>query len=692
MQDNTEMKRSTCYQCDANCVFDIEVNQQGKAVAVHGPECPRGAVQLDVQYHPERLRYPLKRVGERGSGKFERISWDEALDTIAHNLQKNKDQHGAESCVFFSGYTKEARPHLQRLAHSFGSPNYMTEGGCCFTATWVAEKLTCGYRMKTASLVESNKTRCIVVWSCNPAASVMPFEQHHIMQKRDDRALIVVDPRRTQTAEIADIHLQIRPGTDGALALAFHHEIFKHGWQDQAFLDEWGNGVDAFREYVKDFSPEKAAEICQVSAADIRRAAEIYATSKPAQIAMSPTSTVQHSNGFQNHRAMILLPAVTGNLDIDGGNRFFFDKVKPKRIERFAELIDTLPPRIGDERFPIWTRHHPAAHSMLLADSLLEGKPYPIHAMFAVGMSTLMWPNSRRLVEGLHKLDFLACIDFFHNEATQLADIVLPAATSLEREALIAYPGCQFKGEVRYRYKALEAEGEARPDAQVVLDLGCRLGMEDLFWHGDFRAAADEQAQGLTPEVRNLAYNDPNGATVFSEIFMHEDLEDTERVYQAWGLQTLTGKVEFDSQELKEVGYDGLPVYQEPAESPIATPELAQRFPLVLTSGGRSKRYTHSQQRHVKKLVEQEPKPLVQIHPNDAAVREIVSGDTVEVSSARGAVTFYAEVTDVVKQGVVHCAHGWAEANINNLTDDAMLDPISGFPPFKSALCEVQKC
>ncbi len=691
MQDNTEMKRSTCYQCDANCVFDIEVNPQGRAIALQGPECPRGAVQLEVQYHPQRLRHPLKRVGQRGSGQFVPISWTEALDTIATQLQQSKHDYGAESCVFFSGYTKEARPHLQRLAHAFGSPNYMTEGGCCFTATWVAEKLTCGYRMKTASLVESQKTRCLLVWSCNPAASVMPFEAHHILQKRADRKLIVIDPRRTQTAAIADLHLQIRPGTDGALALAFHHEIFQHGWHDQSFLDEWGNGVAAFRDYVKNFPPQKAADICQVSADDIRRAAEIYATTAPAQIALSPTSTVQHSNGFQNHRAIILLPAVTGNLDVEGGNRFFFDKVKPKRIDLFAEKIDSLPPRIGDERFPIWTRHHPAAHSMLLADSLLDGKPYAVHAMFAIGMNSLMWPNSRRLVEGLHKLDFLACVDFFHNEATQLADIVLPAATSLEREALIAYPGCQFKGEVRYRYQALEAEGEARADAQIVLDLGCRLGMEEQFWHGDFRAAADEQAQGLSPEVRDLAYHDPNGATVFSEIFLHEDLEDTERVYKAWGLPTLSGKVEFDSEELKAAGYDGLPVYREPAESPISTPELAQRFSLVLTSGGRSKRYTHSQQRLVQSLVAQEPQPMIQIHPTDAAARQIASGDAVEVSSARGAVIFYADVTDTLKPGVVHAAHGWAQANINHLTDDAMLDPISGFPPFKSSLCEVRK-
>jgi anaerobic selenocysteine-containing dehydrogenase len=205
-------------------------------------------VQLDRRNHPDRLLYPLKRSGPRGSGEFERISWDEALDTIAERLAATRAEHGAPAVAFFAGYTKEARPQLQRLAHAFGSPNYMTESGCCFSATMVAEKLTFGYKIKTTS--RSPPTRPAACWSGPPtrAAPSRPFTASARQRKRAGQPLVVVDPRRTPLAEQADVHLQIRPGTDGALALAMHQVIFANGWQDQASWTEWGNGVDAFRD------------------------------------------------------------------------------------------------------------------------------------------------------------------------------------------------------------------------------------------------------------------------------------------------------------------------------------------------------------------------------------------------------------------------------------------------------------
>lgn len=688
------VQRTTCYECDANCLYDVTVDTKGRAISVDGPACPRGQAQLEREYHPERLLYPLKRIGPKGSGEFERISWDEALDTIATKLEKSKAQHGASAVGFFAGYTKEARPQLQRLAHAFGSPNYLTESGCCFSATMVAEKLTYGYKLKTTSTVESPKTRCVLVWSTNAVGSIPPFDEHHLNKRKSGRKMIVVDPRRTETAELADIHLQIRPGTDGALALGFHHLIFANGWQDQAFLDEWANGLDAFRAYTQEFPPTKAAEICGIDETDLRAAVEMFATTLPSQIAMSPTSTVQHSNGFQNHRAMILLSAVTGNVDREGGNRFFNDKVLPKPIELFDVCLNELPPRIGDEVYPIWTKYWPAGQSMLMPDCILEGKPQPMKALLAMGINTAMWPNSKRMEKALASLDFFATSDFFHNPATLQADIVLPAATNLERPALIAYPGCAYQGEVKYRHQVLQPRGEARADGEIFLELGVRLGMADLFWHGDLEASWAEMAEGLPDDIREEAYNNPDGVTVYSHVIeelVEKGFLDADRQWRINGFKTATGKIEFDSQELREQGYDGLPIYQEPAESPVSTPELSKVYPLVLTSGGRQKYFTHSQQHNVASLLAHDPRPRVQIHPDDAAARDIDSGDEVTVSSPRGSVTFFADVTDSMKKGVVHCFHGWNEANINELTDDKHLDPISGFPPFKSLLCEVSK-
>lgn len=687
-------KKTTCYECDANCGFDVKINQNGQAVKVEGPDCPRGQAQLTRQYHPDRLLHPLRRTGPKGSGEFERISWDDALDTIANELSKARNQHGAPAVGFFAGYTKEARPQLQRLAHAFGSPNFLTEAGCCFSATMVAEKLTFGYKIKTTSTVESPRTKCLMVWSTNPTGSIFPFERHHINKRKPGRFLIVVDPRRTEVAEIADIHLQIRPGTDGALALGFHHLIFKHNWQDQEFLDEWAHGLDAFKEYIKAFTPQRVAQICGISQTDLFNAAKAYATTDPAQIALSPTATVQHSNGFQNHRALILLPAVTSNLDREGGNRFFNDKITPKPIDLFNKRRTELAPRIGDEVYPIWTKYWPAAQSMLMPDCILEGQPQPLRALLAMGINTAMWANSKRMEHALSTLDFFATIDFFHNPATLQADIVLPAATSLERPALIAYPGCAYKGEVRYRNQALEPRGEARPDASVFLDLGVRLGMDELFWHGNVEASWAEIAEGLPDDIRKEVYENPDGVEVHAQVI--EDMVDNgfldaDRIWRMLGFKTQSGKVEFDSIELQEAGHEGLPVYNEPAESPLSTPELAQEYPLVLTSGGRQKYFTHSQQHNYSDMLAVDPVPRAQIHPSDAETRGIQHGDSIMISSPRGQVKFSADVTDRVKPGVVHCFHGWNQANINELTDDSTLDPISGFPPFKSLLCQVTK-
>lgn len=695
MTSPNTIKHTTCYECDANCAFTVTLNAQQEAIAVEGlPNCPRGQMQLERQYHPERLLYPLRRVGIKGSGEFERISWDEALNTIVIELNKAKAKYGAPAVGFFAGYTKEARPQLQRLAHAFGSPNYLTESGCCFSATMVAEKLTYGYKLKTTSTVESPKTKCVLVWSTNASSSIPPFENHHLAKKKKNRKMIVVDPRCTETAELADIHLQIRPGTDGALALGFHHLIFENGWQDQVFLDEWANGLDAFCDYIREFTPSRVAEICGIQEADLRAAVEMFATTLPSQIAMSPTSTVQHSNGFQNHRALILLSAVLGMIDREGGNRFFNDKVLPKPIELFDVCLKELPPRIGDEVFPIWTKYWPAGQSMLMPDCILEGKPQPLRALLAMGINTAMWANSKRMEQALSTLDFFAVSDFFHNPATLQADIVLPAATSLERPALIAYPGCAYQGEVKYRHQALPPRGEAKPDGQIFLELGVRLGMSEQFWHGDLEASWAEMAQGLPAQVREEAYANPAGVTVYSPVIeelVERGFLDADRQWRINGFKTVTGKIEFDSLELKQQGYDGLPIYREPAESPFSTPELLPDYPLVLTSGGRQKYFTHSQQHNVAPMLKLDPYPRVQIHPLDAAERQIQNGDRVEISSPRGQVIFRAEVTDKMKLGVVHAFHGWNNANINELTDDQSLDPISGFPPFKSLLCQVRR-
>ncbi|MEG3641452.1 molybdopterin-containing oxidoreductase family protein [Magnetococcus sp. PR-3] len=691
--NSTLPEKTTCYQCDMNCEFDVHYKADGSLDKLTGPTCPRGDVQMEMQTHPQRLRTPLKRVGPRGSMNFEPISWDEALEICAHELDKIRQRDGAEACAFFSGYTKEARPHLQRLAHLFGSPNYMTESGCCFTSTLVSEQLTYGYRLKTSSLQDADETRCRLIWSTNPVHSVLPYGEHPVIAPKDGVKTIVVDPRLTETAQRADLYLPIRPGTDGALALAIHQQLFENGWSDEAFLAKWANGIENFKAYVKDFTPKRASDICWVPEADIKQAAEWYGHHGPSQLVLSATSTTQHSNGFQNHRAVILLAATAGYVDIPGGNRFFIDKVVPKGIDLFKEKIDTLPPRVGQKRFPVWTNRYPAAHSMVLGDAIEQGDPTPIRGLFALGINPIMWPDTDRFMKSLEKLDFFCMVDFFHTPGSPLADLILPAATSLEREALITASSCQFRGVVQHRKAVTEPVAEARPDAQIVLDLGCKLGMADQFWQGDLHASIEEQAEGLGAPLWEQVKKEPGGITVFGTAVMDDDVDEvTEKLYEARGFPTPSGKVEFDADELHQSGYDGLPTYKEPAESPHSKPDTAKDYPLVLTTGGRSVVYTHSQQRRFDALLAVDPVPRVQMHTSEAEQRNIVDGDRVTVSSPRGSIEMIAAVSDEIREGIAHAYHGWADANINRLTEgDFSLDPISGFPAFKSSLCQIHK-
>lgn len=689
---STAPSKTTCYQCELNCLFDVHYDENNKIKKLSGPECPRGQVQLEMQDHPERLYYPLKRVKTESGFEYQRVSWDEALDFTANALNNIKQKYGAESVAFFSGYTKEARGYLQRLTHAFGSPNYMTESGCCFTSAQVCEELTYGYHFKHASLMSAPETRCRLIWSTNPVHSVVPFDKHPIVQPNDGMKMVVIDPRRTETAERADLYLPIRPGTDGALALGFHHILFKNGWIDQGFLDQWCNGVEPFKEYIKEFTPERVAEICQVPAEDILKAAEWYGTLGPAQIVFSACSTTHHTNGFQNHRALILLAATSGNVDIPGGNRFFFHNASTKPIDLYKETIDQLPPRIGHDKFPIWLKYVSEAQPMLLKQAINGQESTRIRAVFGLGMNPNMWPNSPKFIEALKKLDFFSCIDFFHNPATEMADIVFPAATSLEREALVTSTRCHYRGTVQYRKAVTELPEEGpRSDAQILLDLGCRLGMPEKFWHGDLEASIHEQAETIDPGLWQSMQKESGDVEIFGKVVMDDTLDGkTHQVYEKKGFSTFSGKIEFDSDELRNAGYEGLPVYCEPEESPVSTPELAREYPLVLTTGGRSIAYVHSQQRKFKHLKNLDPHPRIQINTHDASKRGIENGAKVVISSFRGTLEMIAEVTDTILSGVVHAYHGWNSANINVLTDDAQLDPISGFPAYKSTLCEVE--
>jgi anaerobic selenocysteine-containing dehydrogenase len=395
---------------------------------------------------------------------------------------------------------------------------------------------------------------------------------------------------------------------------------------------------------------------------------------------MSSNSTTHHANGVQNHRAVILLPALTGNFEIAGGNRLgTYSMVKTNDITLHERVAD-MPPGVGSKRFPIWTKRYREMQSNAIADQIESSQPYPIKALFSSGLDIQFFADSRRMVESLKKLDFITVNEYFHTPGTQLADIVLPIASWLERHILLS----DFGGCVKLIEPAINPVGECRTEWDIYAGLAKRLGFGELFWNGDFGKCVDYILEPMKITFNDLRQH-PEGIKLPSQT-------RPEKHYEKAGFQTPSGKVEIACATLAEHGLDPLPTYKEPPESPLSRPDLAKTYPLVMTSGARVMAYTHSQFRNIPRLRKLMPEPLVDINPADAVPRGIKTGDTVTISSPRGSIRMKANVTDTILAGVVSLPHHWpGAANVNTLVDDRTLDPISGFIPCKSQLCQVTK-
>ncbi len=666
---------SSCYMCAFDCPITVHSNGS-EIVKIDHPDCVRATAIKEQRESDKRLLHPQLRAS--ADDAWQTVSWSDAVDETARKLTEIREIHGPQAVAFAVGYTKEARPYLQRLAYAFGSPHYITEDSCCFSASVLAHMLTFGphygrHELRDSSQANSAETKCRLVWSNNPLDSRAPSNRH-VSTNASRIPTIVVDPRRTELAQRAAIHLRLRPGTDGALALGMAHVIFSDGLEDKEFLEAHAQGLEEYKQYVKEFTPVRAGKITGVAPEKIVEAARLYAGLHPAQLTISPKATTHHSNGLQNHRAVLLLSAITGNLDVTGGNRPSDDRLTAQSISLYDERTPTLCAPMGDAKFPLFIEHYRQAQAMCLADYIESGQ---VKAVVSIGMAITMWPNSKRLAKALRSLECFTVSDFFPDITRDTATISFPAATALERQALLI----GSRGRLQYRPPAVSPRGEARGDTEFVFDLAQALGLGDTFWGGDIHASFDERLQSIGVKFDDLP---KDGTSINVEAPLSED-----HSYRKNGFGTPSGKVEFASTLLEKAGFDALPTYREPYWSPVSTPEIAQDYPLVLTTGGRSRNYTHSQGRLLETLRRREPDPRVQINPADAVARGVEDGEWIKLSSPVGEIEMRAWVTDEVAAGVVHAVHGWQTANINELVPDTALDPISGFPPFCSGLCQI---
>jgi anaerobic selenocysteine-containing dehydrogenase len=667
--------------------MDVYV-EDGKIVRVEGMHehplnegvlCPKGEAAVEYVYAPDRLKYPMKRNGS----EWQRISWDEALDTIADLMIKVKETHGVKAfaaaigmSILLSGSSTPAL--IRRFCYAFGSPNFFSVESMCYRCRIIAYILTYG-RFRVA---DPENSRCIVIWGHNPDNS-NPMLGRAVQKGRDKGAkLIVVDPKRTRLAREADIHLQIRPGTDCALIEGLINIIISEGLYDKEFVREWTFGFDRLAEHVKPYTSARVEEITGIPASMVEEAARVYATTKPACIAQGTNTLDQHTTGIQNSRGVAILQAITGNLDTAGG----FIR-SPRLRENPVEMPRKIEERgIGQREFPVFYsvlgREFGEGRAMLLSDTLLTGEPYPIRMMIIAGSNPMRtWPDSQKVARALGNLDSLVVMDQFMSQTAQMADIVLPAATFLERTELSDYYSLWGYPYVMLRKKVIEYE-EAWPDLKFWFELARRLGYEQYFPWKDPEAAFDHILEPSGFTVKRLTEEIPQG-------MLYARTRYTEKEYKKDGFRTPSGKVELYSEALAEQGYDPMPMFREPLESPVATPD--PDYPLILTTGARIVQFCHSQHRSIPRLRRDAPEPLADIHPQTAAGYGIRDGDMVTLSTKRGSIDIKARVTDDILPNVVAIPHGWDEANANVLTSQEPADPIIGYPGLKALLCNVRK-
>jgi thiosulfate reductase/polysulfide reductase chain A len=697
--------RSICQACHCNCGVLVHV-KNGKVTRVTGDPhhpmnrgfiCVKGRAQPELLYHPDRLKYPLKRTGERGWGKWRRISWDDALAEIAAGLAEVRKKHGVESIAVMTGTGPRTGNNTARLfCLMLGTPNRISvDNHICFAPSTVAESSTYG-AMTTMMEIGPDylNASCIAVWGANPVVS-HPARGAEIMQAKKKRGvkLIVIDPRRTSLAAMADIWLQVRPGTDLALALAMINVIIEEELYDKEFVDTWCYGFEELKEHVKEYTPEKAAGITWLPADSIREATRLYAATRPA--AMHHRIGLEHNiNSTQNDRALAILVALTGNLDVKGGNLF---QQLPAGFSHPCNTLD-FPKSVGKKR--IGDKEYPLArgfvHCALAAEAMLGEGPYNLRAVYCTtGNPVVNMQDSRKMWRALKNLDLLVVADFFMQPTAEIADYVLPATTWMEKDDMGDFPNLMYTNYIAAGQKAVEPLYECRDDREILLDLQKRIDWPDrvpMPWQ-DVDGLNDAVAGSLGMTFRELQ----------EKGYVIEPMKY--RKYIGKGFNTPTGRVELYSTRLADNGYEPLPVYHEPPESPYSTPELLPEYPLILITGGRSASYFNTEGRQVPSLRKLAPDPLVEIHPETAAEAGISEGDWVwlETPQVRGErVSLRARLTEDVHPRVVHAPHGWwfpekpapehgcFESNINVvLSGGPPREPVCGSVRTRGTLCKV---
>ncbi|MCI2242486.1 molybdopterin-dependent oxidoreductase [Adlercreutzia faecimuris] len=712
------------------CGLKIYVNDEGVIDHVEGDEnnpitkgrlCARCLALKDYVYNPSRVIYPMKRDPEfRGQhDKWERITWDEAFAIVKEKRDYFRDTYGAESMAVFSGTGRSGGILVSDMAQAvLGTPNacYTQSGYACYQP----RSMSCSHvlgayypEMDYAGGLEGTYDNpafivpgVMVMWGKMPLASNGDgFFGHAVidLMKRGAK-LISVDPRVNWLSTRAVVHLRVRPGTDTAMAMAWLSVIINEDLYDHDFVEKWTYGFDEFAARINDpelgMTPEKAAEICDVPVEDIYKAARLYATAKPASIAWG-LAFDQNQNGNQAAHCVLALMAITGNIDVPGGQivaeidaapgvedapaagekqEFNLDKADAGADDNAAEDAarptrrigwDSLPQELRDKtvgykEYPLYVDNIRNAQADMMFDALTKGEPYRIR-MGWIQSTTLLAPTCcaqpHGWYEGLKNLEFCMATDLFITPAIEAAcDLFLPLASCAEKDDVVMthYGGSPvFYGAVN---KAVDV-GEVKADMDLIIELGAYLE-QDCLKNEDgtpmFKDLDDFLTQRRTSGPIKMDFDSLRHRVGFQRGVNYRKYESGKlRPDRHPGFLTPTGRVELWSTAYANYGEDPLPYYQEPAFSPAVDPELAEKYPYILTTGARNYASFHAEHRQIPVLRELHPDPLIEINPADAAEIGVADGQWVEIANDFGRAKFKAKVSPIVKKGTVQADHGW---------------------------------
>jgi len=727
-----ELKRVTCYMCWQQCEVQLRIKDGILKEALACPEgyvgggfaCERLIAAPEFHYSPKRLNYPMKRVGERGEAKWERISWEQALDEIAEKLLKIRDEYGPEALTKFSGTVHGPACWAGwRFFNLWGSPNSFNQGKNCGEANNLMETALYGWDSLGCGPVPG-ATKTIVCWGANPIQSWMT-KWNVMKQSMDEGArLIVIDPMLSETASHADFWVQPKPSTDGALAWGVINIIIQEDLYDHEFVENWCTGFDELVEKAKKYTVDYVAKICDIPEWQVTQLAHMYADG-PTCLLWGLSDCHQGKSGHSFVYAKAVLRAITGNVDRLGGNMQTgphedIDWFKGIEWDAMIAKADTGKDTVTADKYPLCNKKALARYNEYikkawggkgygcsfyflfpswrgLCDAIIDEKPYPIKAAFIqAGNPLTANTNQDRTLEALEKLDLLVGMDFFKTPSNAMADYLLPAASWIERPHVMLFWG--LTSVAVGRPQGMPALYERKDDYWLWKELAKRLKLE-----------------GEWPETLEDMYSlflRPTGKT-------YEEFSTSDEYWTAppivperyrtngYGFGTKSGKCELVPSICVEVGLDPMPDWEPQSQSPERTPEIAAEYPLRLISGRRIRPYHHTMYRELKSLRWMHPDPLVDIHPALARSLNIADGELVYIETPLGRVRQKAHVTEAIREDTVHCDAYWyfpeepeekpslfdfRRANIDGIIDnsDDVLD-YAGDDPFRSMMCRIYK-